>query len=119
MDFGARTGGTKAATKAPASVKAVAAKKKATAKKKAKKHAAVHCHEAEGKGQADEPPAPDPSSDAPYEPPVAGSPDPLDAAAFGHRPDERRGRLHPEARSSLPCRRRPSRHRLLPSPSLL
>ena len=42
MDFGARTGGTKAATKAPASVKAVAAKKKATAKKKAKKHAAVH-----------------------------------------------------------------------------
>ena len=87
MDFGARTGGTKAATKAPASVKAVAAKKKATAKKKAKKHAAVHATKPKAKAKPTAP-APDPSAGAPYEPPVAGSPDPLDAAAFGHRPDE-------------------------------
>jgi uncharacterized protein YkwD len=74
MDFGARTGG----------VKAVAAKKKATAKKKAKPNQKTKPR-AKAKPSA---PAPDPSSDAPYEPPVAGSPDPLDAAAFGHRPDE-------------------------------
>ena len=98
MDFGARTGGAKAAAKAPVSVKAVAAKKKATAKKKAKKHAAVHAKKPAAKAKPKQKPkpkaapAPDPSGGAPYEPPVAGSPDPLDAAAFGHRPRRGRGR---------------------------
>ena len=94
MDFGARTGGAKAAAKAPVSVKAVAGKKKATAKKKAKKHAAAHAKKPAAKAKPKQKrqaegtaPAPDPSGGAPYEPPVAGSPDPLDAAAFGHRPD--------------------------------
>ena len=93
MDFGARTGGAKTAAKAPVSVKAVAAKKKATAKKKAKKHAAANAKKPAAKAKPKQkpkptaPPAPDPSAGAPYEPPVAGSPDPQNAAALGHRPD--------------------------------
>ena len=51
MDFGARTGGAKAAAKAPVSVKAVAGKKKATAKKKAKKHAAAHAKKPAAKAE--------------------------------------------------------------------
>ena len=93
MDFGARTGGAKTAAKAPVSVKAVAAKKKATAKKRAKKRAAANAKKPAAKAKPKQkpkptaPPAPDPSAGAPYEPPVAGSPDPQNTAALGHRPD--------------------------------
>ena len=114
MDFGVRTGA-KAATKAPISLKVVAAHRKVTAKKaakkpakakvkKAKKHAAVHAKKPAAKPktkqkakapkakQQGKPKSPDPSGGAPYEPPVAAAPNPaggaLDAAAFGHRPDE-------------------------------
>ena len=73
MDFGARTGGAKTATKVVASPKNVTAKK---AKKPAKPKLA-----AQGL-----------SSGAPFTPPVASTPDAardaLAAAAFGHRPDE-------------------------------
>ena len=92
MDFGARTGGAKAAAKAPVSVRAVAAKKKATAKKKSKRRAAAHAEKPAAKVKPKRTPkpkaapAPDPSASPPYEPPVAGSTDPLDGAALGHRP---------------------------------
>ena len=123
MDFGARTGGTKAATKAPVSVKAVAAKKKATAKKKAKKHAAVHAKkpaqgEAQAEAQADGRPRRIPRvarrTSRPWQAHPTRSTRPRSATG-----QTRARTLHPEARSSLPCRRRPSRHRPLPSPSLL
>ncbi len=93
MDFGARTGGAKAAAKAPASVKVVAAKKKATAKKKSKRRAAAHAEKPAAKVKPKRTPkpkaapAPDPGANAPYEPPMAGSADLLDGAALGHRPD--------------------------------
>jgi len=107
MDFGARTGGAKAAPKAPASVKVVTAHEKSIAKKSAKKHVKSKSKKAKkhAAGQAKpatkekakpkakakakpKAPAPEPSGGAPYEPPVASSPDPLDVASFGHRPDE-------------------------------
>ena len=118
MDFGARTGGAKAATKAPASVKVVAANKKADGEEEGEEAVRTPSSQRSRRQKAKPTaPAPDPSSGAPYEPPVAGSADPLDAAAFGHRPRRGRGRAHRQARSSRPCRRRPSRRsRPLPPP---
>ena len=114
MDFGARTGGPKAAAKAPANPKAGKAHKKAEAKKaakkkhkKAKKHAAAvdtkkpaaqptpaskpKAKPKSKNGQTDRDP-PVPSDDAPFTPPTGNAPDmagdPLDPAAYGHRADE-------------------------------
>jgi len=83
MDFGVRLGGAKAATKVEASPKKVTAKK---AKKPAStKPKPTQAPKPKPVGQT-------PSSGAPFTPPVAGTPGPaedaLDAAAFGHRPDE-------------------------------
>ena len=116
MDFGARTGGAKAATKAPVSFSVMAAHKKATAQKAAKKPARAKLKKAKqhtaglAKKPAAKPklkqqakpkakqkakpksPASHRSGGAPLEPPVAAAPGPagdaLDAAALGHHPDE-------------------------------
>ena len=104
MDFGARTGGAKAAAKAPVSVKVVAAKRKKAdePKKKAQEACRRARQEAgqqkrEAQAQASARSSRSRQAEAPRRiPRVArrtsrpwqARPDPLDAAAFGHRPDE-------------------------------